>query len=51
MEILRNDVKEQALIFKNYGVNLLILEMMEDIERMMVTLEGAKMLIYLFGWV
>ena len=42
LEILRSNVKEQALIFKNNGVNLLILEMMEDIERMMVTLEGAK---------
>ena len=42
LEILRSNVKEQALIFKNNGVNLLILEMMEDIERMMVTLEVAK---------
>ena len=42
LNILKGNVKDQALIFKKNGVDLLILEMMEDIKRMMVTLEGAK---------
>ena len=42
LKILKSNVKDQALIFKKNGVDLLILEMMEDIKRMMVTLEGAK---------
>ena len=42
LEILKSNVKEQALIFKKNGVDLLILEMMEDIEKMIATFEGAK---------
>ena len=42
LNILKGNVKDQALIFKKNGVDLLILEMMEDIKRMMVTIEGAK---------
>ena len=42
LKILKSNVKDQALIFKNNGVDLLILEMMEDIERMMATIEGTK---------
>ena len=42
LKILKENVKDQALILKKNGVDLLILEMMEDIKRMMITIEGAK---------
>ena len=39
---LEINVKEQVLIMKEAGADLIILEMMVDIDRMMVTLDAAK---------
>lgn len=39
---LEIDVREQALIMKKAGADLIMLEMMVDIDRMMVTLNAAK---------
>ena len=42
LEVLSKNIYQQALIHKNSGVDLLMLEMMVDIDRMLVTLEAAK---------
>ncbi len=42
LKVLGENIYEQALIHKNSGVDLLMLEMMVDIDRMLVTLEAAK---------
>ena len=42
LKSLGESVSEQAMIMKNAGSDLLILEMMVDIERMVVTLESAQ---------
>ena len=42
LKSLGESVSEQAIIMKNAGSDLLILEMMVDIERMVVTLESAQ---------
>ena len=39
--ILKQNIEEQSLILKNAGVDLIVLEMMIDIDRMIATLEGS----------
>ena len=40
-DILKQNIEEQSLILKNAGVDLIVLEMMIDIDRMIATLEGS----------
>ena len=39
---LKTNIAEQALILENAGADILILEMMVDIDRMLITIEAAK---------